>query len=97
MTDRATDTECLSKRLTVDVPTAARLLGVSRNTLYEAIRLREFPAIRVGRRILVPTSYLLNLAGSQTQLLHMNDAVKKVTARLMGNHDDSVSRYKIWE
>ena len=63
MTDRATDTECLSKRLTVDVPTAARLLGVSRNTLYEAIRLREFPAIRVGRRILVPTSHLLNLAG----------------------------------
>lgn len=42
------------KRRTYDVPDAARVLGTGRNALYEAIKRGEVPAIRVGRRVLVP-------------------------------------------
>jgi excisionase family DNA binding protein len=36
----------------------ARLLGVSAWSVYESIKAGEMPAIRVGRRILVPTHAL---------------------------------------
>lgn len=39
---------------TLTVEEAARVLGVSRNTGYEAVRLKQIPSIRVGRRLLVP-------------------------------------------
>ena len=37
---------------------AARVLRISRNSCYEAIRKGELPAIRLGRRWLVPLSAL---------------------------------------
>jgi len=40
------------------VDDVARLLGVSTWSIYEAIKAGEMPAIRVGRRILVPTHVL---------------------------------------
>jgi excisionase family DNA binding protein len=40
------------------VDDVARLLGISRGLAYEAIRRSELPAIRVGRRILVPRDRL---------------------------------------
>ena len=36
----------------------ARLLGLSRSKVYEALRLGEIPSIYVGRRLLVPTHAL---------------------------------------
>ena len=36
----------------------ARLLGLSRGTVYEAMRTGEIPSLRVGRRLLVPTHAL---------------------------------------
>jgi len=48
----------VSERLTLTVEEAARLLGISRNSAYEAARRGELPAIRLGRRILVPRSRL---------------------------------------
>ena len=50
-----------SDRLTYSVDEAARLLGISRNSCYEAIRRGEIPMIRLGRRILVPRSRLEDL------------------------------------
>lgn len=46
----------LKDRVTVTVPEAAELLGVSSWAAYEAIKAGEFPlpTIRVGRRIVVP-------------------------------------------
>jgi excisionase family DNA binding protein len=42
------------QRLTVDVPTAARLLGISRGGAYELARRGELPgAIRLGQRVVV--------------------------------------------
>jgi excisionase family DNA binding protein len=40
------------------VEEAAGVLRLGRNTVYEAIRRKSLPAIRVGRRILVPKSAL---------------------------------------
>ena len=47
-----------SDRLTYNVEEAALLLGISRNSAYEAVRKGEIPTIRLGRRILVPVSRL---------------------------------------
>lgn len=41
-------------RLTLTVEEAAATLGVSRASAYEAVRRGEIPAIRIGRRVLVP-------------------------------------------
>ena len=46
------------ERLTVSVPEAARLLGVSRMTAYSAIREGVIPSLRIGRRVLVPRAAL---------------------------------------
>jgi excisionase family DNA binding protein len=43
-----------SQRVTLTVPEAAELLGVGRTTLYELVRAGKFPAVRLGRRILIP-------------------------------------------
>jgi excisionase family DNA binding protein len=40
------------------VDDAARILGVSTWSVYEAIKAGEMPAIHVGRRILIPTHAL---------------------------------------
>ncbi len=42
------------ERLTVTVPEAARLLGISRTAAYEAVHRGELPAISIGRRMVVP-------------------------------------------
>ena len=41
-------------RLTVTVEEAARLLGVSRGLAYELVARGELPALRLGRRRVVP-------------------------------------------
>lgn len=48
---------------TLSIVRAGRLLGVSRNTAYEAARSGQIPTIPVGRRRLVPTVKLLELLG----------------------------------
>lgn len=42
-----------AERLTLTVPEAALLLGISRNEAYMAIQRGEIPARRVGRRIII--------------------------------------------
>ena len=45
-------------RLTLSVPEAAQLLGVSRMTAYSAVREGTIPSLRIGRRVLVPRAAL---------------------------------------
>ena len=40
------------------VDEAARLLGVSRHTIYEAVKLGQIPSLRLGRIILIPRAAL---------------------------------------
>ena len=41
-------------RRTITVEEAGRLLGIGRNSAYEAASKGEIPTIRIGRRLLVP-------------------------------------------
>jgi excisionase family DNA binding protein len=45
-------------RQTLTVEEAATLLGIGRNSAYQAIARGELPALRIGRRLLVPRAAL---------------------------------------
>jgi predicted DNA-binding transcriptional regulator AlpA len=49
----------------IDVPTAARFLGIGRTAAYELIRLGHWPTpvLRLGKLIRVPSGPLLDLVG----------------------------------
>jgi excisionase family DNA binding protein len=46
----------MSERKTMTVEQAARVLGVGRNSAYQAARAGQIPAIRIGKRLIVPTA-----------------------------------------
>ena len=54
------------EKLTVTVEEAARLLGIGRNSAYEAVRRGELPVIRLGRRYLVPRAALERMLAEAT-------------------------------
>ena len=45
-------------RLTFTVVEAATLLGIGRNSAYEAIKSGILPSVQIGRRILIPRAAL---------------------------------------
>jgi excisionase family DNA binding protein len=45
-------------RPTLTVEETAKLLGISRGLAFQAVRIGDIPAIRIGRRILVPLARL---------------------------------------
>ena len=47
--------------MTITVQEAAKLLGISKNLCYDAVARGQIPAVRVGRRLLVPRLALQNL------------------------------------
>jgi excisionase family DNA binding protein len=54
------------KRLTVPVwPDAGQTLGLGRNATYDAIARGQIPAIRIGRKLLVPKRALERLANGE--------------------------------
>jgi excisionase family DNA binding protein len=48
---------------TISVEHAAKLLGLSRSAAYRAAATGQLPTISFGRRLLVPTSRLLEMLG----------------------------------
>ena len=46
------------ERLCLSVPEAAKLLGISRGLAYELARSGRLPALRFGRRLLIPRAAL---------------------------------------
>ena len=54
------------QRLALTVEEARARLGLSRGLIYEAIRTGQIPAVRVGRRILIPIAALEQLLASPT-------------------------------
>jgi hypothetical protein len=60
-----TRAELLALPVVVDVPTAARALGLGRSTAYELARRDEFPCrvIRAGSSYRIPTADLLRVLG----------------------------------
>lgn len=45
-------------RATITADEAAAILGVGRNSVYEAVQRGELPSLRVGRRLLLPVAKL---------------------------------------
>jgi excisionase family DNA binding protein len=43
---------------TMSVAEAAEILGIGRNAAYEAVKTGQIPAIKIGKRILVPRAAL---------------------------------------
>ena len=57
-------------KLTFSVPEAAEVLGISRALAYELVARKQLPAVRLGRRLLVPRhaiDTLLHQGGSVTR------------------------------
>ena len=50
-----------NERLTYDVGTAAKLLGLSRNSTYLACLTGQIPHLKIGKRILIPKVQLEKL------------------------------------
>jgi excisionase family DNA binding protein len=69
------DLEVARTRATLNVEEAARLLGISRTVAFEQARryvetggAEGIPALRIGRRLLIPTSRLLSwLEGNERE------------------------------
>lgn len=47
-----------NEKIGLNVTEAAALLGVSRPTMYQLIRRADFPAARIGGRVLIPRDKL---------------------------------------
>jgi excisionase family DNA binding protein len=47
-----------SERLTYNVKEAAELLGLSKNSAYQACLKGEIPHLKIGKRILIPRAQL---------------------------------------
>lgn len=43
-----------TEKLTLTVDEAAQVLGLSRNSCYQAVETRAIPSLRIGKRILIP-------------------------------------------
>ena len=48
----------------LNIPQAAKVLGISRNLGYELARAGKIPCLRLGRRVLVPKAALTELLRS---------------------------------
>ena len=47
-----------AEKLVITVAETRKLLGLSRGLMYEAVRSRQIPSIRIGRRILISRALL---------------------------------------
>ena len=54
------------ERQTCSVEEAAKALGIGRGSAYEAVRRGEIPAIRLGKRLVVPKQALERLLTTGT-------------------------------
>ena len=52
------------ERLTLKIDEAAKALGISRNTAYDAAKSGELPTVKIGKRLLVPRAALERLLNS---------------------------------
>jgi excisionase family DNA binding protein len=56
-----------AESLTLSVAEAAGLLGISRALAYDLVRTGDIPAIRLGRRLVVPRHALFDLLGPKQE------------------------------
>jgi excisionase family DNA binding protein len=56
----------LTERQTLKIEEAAKVLGISRNTAYDAVKSGQLPTVKIGRRLLVPKVALDHMLTSAT-------------------------------
>ena len=57
-------------RIALNISEAAEMLGVSRNTMYiELLHRQDFPAFKIGERVVIPRTKLEAWANSQPKNL----------------------------
>ena len=56
-------------RLTYSVKETAELLGLSKNSTYQACLKGEIPSLRIGGRILIPVAKLEGLLSGKTEII----------------------------
>lgn len=61
------ETTVKREKLVISVPEAAQLLGISASKMYEIVRIQGFPAIRVGKRVLVNAKKLESWLDEMTE------------------------------
>lgn len=54
---------------TVTIEQAGQMLGISRRSAYRAAARGDLPALRLGRRLIVPTARLLELLGMSSDAI----------------------------
>lgn len=52
--------------LMLSVPDLVALLGISRAGAYELVKRKDFPALHIGKRVLVPKDKLIAWIGENT-------------------------------
>lgn len=52
--------------LMLSVPDLVALLGISRAGAYELVKRKDFPALHIGKRVLVPKEELIAWIGKNT-------------------------------
>jgi excisionase family DNA binding protein len=54
-------------RLLLSVREAAKVLGIGRDATYQLVREHRLPAVRIGRRLLIPRALLEGWVEDQAQ------------------------------
>lgn len=65
-TDTASNGPMPEQRATMRVEEAAKVLGIGKSAAYAAVHNGELPSIRIGRRLLVPTTALRRMLDNTT-------------------------------
>lgn len=55
--------QAIDNRLTLGLRETADLLGISETTVRKMVRDKKLPSSRIGKRVLIPRSEVLKLAG----------------------------------
>ena len=58
----------MDDKLTLSVEEAAKVLGIGRNLCYDRVKTGEIPAIKIGKRLLVPRRALEKLLADPKSL-----------------------------
>lgn len=65
----------MESKQTISVEEAAKVLGIGRNLAYDRVKTGEIPAIKIGRRLLVPRAALEKLL-SEPKPLNLTPVAK---------------------
>jgi excisionase family DNA binding protein len=62
----------VTERQTVTVGEAAKILGIGRNSAYQAVARGDIPVIRVGKRLLIPRVQIERLLAGEKSTIGAN-------------------------